>query len=175
MHGRAGQRHIVRRTAWRAAAAAAALWAGATPPPAAAAIAEPRDRTIQADRAHRARMEEALRALRTRDKGSFVVFEDRLSKKFVQFAGSRWERLLLDLPTQPLDPDEMRRASAFFAKRGVQLHTWTVEGPDGERREQSSFQLELGADVERAAKLALGVFREVYHLPPDFSLEITGG
>ena len=41
------------------------------------------------------------------------------SGKFVQFAGSATESLLMDLPWQPMSEAEFYRAVAYFRKSGV--------------------------------------------------------
>ena len=50
------------------------------------------------------RIEAALQALLQRNnEDAFVIFEDKATGKFVQFAGSAEQPLLLDLPLQALD------------------------------------------------------------------------
>lgn len=47
-------------------------------------------------------IEDALNKLASGREGAYVVLEDSRSGKFVQFAGSRTESLVLDLPVQQL-------------------------------------------------------------------------
>src|SRR5262245_54677429 len=54
-----------------------------------------------------------------RNEDAFVIIEDRQSGKFVQFAGSACEMLLLDLPSQPMSEPEFYRAVEFFRRRGI--------------------------------------------------------
>ncbi len=83
--------------------------------------------------------------------------------------------LLLDLPAQPLGPEEMPRAVRLFEELGVRLQTWDVKGKDGKLRQQSAFQLKLGTDTARAAQIAQRVLLEVYRLSPALSVDITEG
>lgn len=97
-------------------------------------------------------IEEALVRLQGRDGGdSFVIFEDRPSGKFVQFAGGRGQPLLLDLPLVALDGSERERAAAFFESLGVQA------GP-------MAYDLVLADDVVRAADVAVDILRGVFRL-----------
>src|SRR5262245_2363089 len=69
------------------------------------------------DQQHANRIKAGLEALLLREgKDRSVIFQERKSEKFVQFAGSTMEPLLLDLPSIPLSAEEMARAKTFFAK-----------------------------------------------------------
>ena len=91
---------------------------------------------------HSGTVRDALTRLLTRPSGAFVIIEDPQSGKFVQFAGSKDEPLLLDLPSQTLSPDEMTKAKAVFAEFGYpgpETHLGQ-EFPGGPRAgEQTSF------------------------------------
>ena len=66
---------------------------------------------------HLVTVREALSRLLTRPSGAFVIIEEPRSGKFVQFAGSKDEPLLLDLPSQTLSPDEMAKSVAPLTRR----------------------------------------------------------
>ena len=119
------------------------------------------------------KIEETLNRLLARGEGAFVVCEDRPSGKFVQFAGSRDEPLVLDLPVQQLSADELERAEIFFRELGVSYEEWPVfDQPDGQEvGAQGGFQLELGQDTRRGADLTLRLFTEVFQRS-DLSLVI---
>jgi len=100
----------------------------------------------------------------TRDE-PFVIVEETKSKKFVQFTGSVTGGLLLDLPIQTLAREEQERAQRLFvALGGPGLEKWPVfDVPGGNPvGEQAGFQMDFGRDADRAATIAMRVFREVY-------------
>ncbi|MBM4020055.1 MAG: hypothetical protein FJ288_17345 [Planctomycetes bacterium] len=119
------------------------------------------------------KMREALDLIiRQGGEGSFVIFEEPCLRKFVQFAGSQTEGLLLDLPSPALSEDEMTRARDFFRELGVDSHAH-VEVPDDNGRPAkwvATFQMKLGNDTRRAAQLACGVFLRVFRLSPDAAI-----
>jgi len=113
----------------------------------------------------------ALRALLDRtNRDAFVIFQDKSSGKFVQFAGSAGEPLFLDLPAQALNDDESKRAAKLFRELAAKSPAGAAVRPEG--GETRGFQLRFGRDAERAAEAALRVFREGYRLPADFELSI---
>jgi hypothetical protein len=112
--------------------------------------------------ARKTSIEGGLERLLRREPGAFVIFEEARAGKFVQFAGSRSEPLLLDLPLQALSPNELPRAFRLLAAYGAL--------PPGEGE---GFNLELGSDVARAAEIARRIFQEVYLLSADFDLKVT--
>jgi hypothetical protein len=123
---------------------------------------------------NRERIEVALKALlqRTND-DAFVIFEEKRSRKFVQFAGSARQDLMLDLPPQTLDQTEDARAEIYFRELGtrpVEDQSSTLEGKIVRQR---YYQKQFGRDAGAAAAAAMGVFERVYQFPPDFDLVIT--
>jgi len=102
-------------------------------------------------------IEDHLRSLAARTgMETFVIFKETQTQKFVQFSGP----LVLDLPHQPLAPDELQRARDLFST----IETATIW--------PHVFQLDLGTDVERATELTLRIFREVYRFPESIELSI---
>lgn len=124
---------------------------------------------------NRATIAAELRSLLGREnEDAFVIFEDAGSGKFVQFAGTATEPLLLDLPEQTLSEAEFYRAVAFFRRLGVVGDERDLLDEPGGSAVGRQFSFNANpATVEEAADLALGVFREVYGLPDDFELTVT--
>lgn len=91
----------------------------------------------------------ALQALCQRS-GGFVIVDDAVSGRFVQFAGGVGEPLTLDVPS--LSGAEVARAGAVFAGQPFQINEW--EGTSG-------FSL-THSDVERAITSARRFFGEVF-------------
>lgn len=100
-----------------------------------------------------------------------VVLSDAASGKFVQIAVDHGA-LTVDLPTQSLDEAEQQRAAELFARYGETRKQYELlDRPGGTAvATQSTFQVELGADVAHAVQVSLDVFGEVYRLPSDFRL-----
>ncbi len=94
--------------------------------------------------------------------GGFVIFEEKSTGKFVQFAGSSQEPLILDLPWQTLSEDEKVRARTVLAPHG---------GTEGEH----GFQLNLDRDADRAAQITMEVFRDVYQIAEPLELKTSAG
>jgi hypothetical protein len=100
----------------------------------------------------------------------FVVFEDRRTRKFVQFAGDQAQPLLLDFPLQSLSPDEEQRAARFFSNLGVDRPTESqlYSYPSGEPATVSrSYQLNFVEDIEAAVSATLGLFTFVFRISED--------
>lgn len=121
------------------------------------------------------RIRDALAKLLTRqDDEAFVIIEHRPTGKFVQFAGSASEMLLLDLPSQTLSELEFYRAVEFFRKIGIAGEEFNVlDEPYGQVvGRQFTFNVEYRSPGE-AAQAVLALFRDVYQLPDDCELQIT--
>jgi hypothetical protein len=123
------------------------------------------------------RISQALSALLQRDNpDAFVIFEEKSSRKFVQFAGSAHEELLLDLPAETLTAAEMERATLLFQELGMPGPETYPVYTDPSMTEvagmQTSFNMRFGRDFKRAAQVALAIFRRVYGFPADFQLTL---
>lgn len=108
------------------------------------------------------RIVQALEEMLRREAGAFVIIIETRTEKYVQFAGSDdvEDPLLLDLPWQPLSPQEHARAREIFAHLSERAEV------------ESGFQLELDRDPQQGADLALRVLREVYHFGDDAELAL---
>ena len=112
---------------------------------------------VIANMANRARITEALSSLLVRrNDDAFVIIEHPESRKFVQFAGSASEQLLLDLPSQTLSETEFYSAVQLFRKIGIAGDEHDVlDEPDGQVvGKQFSFNVVFRsvADATRTAK-----------------------
>ncbi len=126
--------------------------------------------------AHSEMVREALTRLLTRPPGAFVIIEEPRSGKFVQFAGSKNEPLLLDLPFQTLSSEEITKAKALFIELGyLGPQTYQVqESPGGPPAgEQTSFNVKFGNNVDKATELAVTVLHRVYGFGEDTKLKLT--
>jgi len=124
---------------------------------------------------NRTRIRDALTALNLRvNVDAFVIVEDQVTRKFVQFAGSSNEPLTLDLPHQTLSELEFYRAVTFFRKLCVEGNEHQLFDEPGGRvvGKQSSFNMEF-ASVEDAADVTVRIFEEVYLASPNSHLIIT--
>ena len=129
-----------------------------------------------APQSHADVIRDALKRLLKRPAGAILIIEEPRSKKFVQFAGSRDEPLLLDLPAEPLSPEELRKAKALFAEMGYPgPETYQVlESPGGPPAgKQTSFHVKFGTDVDKATELAVAVLHRVYGFGEDVELKLT--
>ncbi|MEZ5944231.1 MAG: hypothetical protein R3C18_22810 [Planctomycetaceae bacterium] len=107
------------------------------------------------------------------DDNPFVIIQHAETRKFVQFAGSARETLLLDLPYQTLSEPEFYRAVKMFRELGIsgEEHD-TYDRPDGNVvGQQFTFNMAFDS-VDEAALTAQRVFREIYEYPADCPLEI---
>ena len=114
--------------------------------------------------------------LERRYKRAFVVFEERLSGKFVQFVGSREGTMLLDLPRRILDEAETARAKQLFDDLGVDNPVEVdLIDPRTEKvvDKRLTFQMALGKDVKLAADVAVRIFTQVYGFPGNFELIVA--
>ncbi len=96
--------------------------------------------------------------------GWFLIIEEPENEKFVQFALDEEAGLIFDLPFQALTDDEIEKARPVLGALGVNA----VEVSDF-----SSFQADIGKDVEFAVKVAIAVFCEVFGLNEGTHLDIT--
>lgn len=102
----------------------------------------------------------------------WVVIEHS-SGKFVQFAGSVAEPLLLDLPWQPMSEAEFYRAVAYFKKLGVagdEVEMFDLQG--NRANPQFTFNMTF-CSVHAAVEATLDIFNEVYGLAKESELVVA--
>ena len=102
------------------------------------------------------------------NEGSFVVF-DATAEKFVQFACSKEEELLIcDIPLQELSKDEEKRLIEIEEFSGGE------GSEDVKTGEQISYQAIFDkGDIERAADLTERIFIRVFGLPHDYDVSVA--
>lgn len=108
-----------------------------------------------------------------RSDDAFVIIEHPETQKFVQFAGSATEQLLLDLPSQTLSETEFYRAVELFRKLGVfgDEHD-ALDEPGGQVvGQQFSFNA-IFQSVDDATNTVADIFTTIYGFSADCSLEI---
>lgn len=123
---------------------------------------------------NRLRITEALSSLLVRQNDdALVIIEHAETKKYVQFAGSAREQLLLDLPSQTLSETEFYNAVQLFRKMGVIGDEHDVlDKPDGQVvGQQFSFNVTFRS-VGDATDTVEDIFTNVYGFPSDCDLEI---
>ena len=124
---------------------------------------------------NRSKITEALSSLLVRrNDDAFVIIEHPESKKFVQFAGSATEQLLLDLPSQTLSELEFHKAVQLFREIGVIGDEHSVfDGPAGRVvGQQFSFNA-VFRSVAEATETVERIFAAVYGLPVDCEIAIV--
>ncbi len=102
--------------------------------------------------------------------GAILVVEEGDTGKFIQFIGAE---LIVDLPGQSLEDEEMVRATTVMQKLGVPKEIYPVTGESGETLFQTSFQKELDGDVAEGTRIAATVLREVFGFSPGARIRIT--
>jgi hypothetical protein len=115
---------------------------------------------------------ELIALLRHGADGSFVVIEERQSRKFVQFGKGRC--LGMDVPLVNLSTEEADHAFRFFEELG-EKYPREYHAPDpksGKVRHGASFKHDFGDDAQSAARAAWSFFQDVYGFPPDVKLSI---
>lgn len=130
----------------------------------------------QPSKSHEQLIRDALTHLLNRPSGAFVIIEEPKSGKFIQFAGSVDEPLLLDLPVKTLSPDEMDKAKKVFAEFGYTgPETYQLqEYPGGPQAgEHTSFMVKFGSDIDRAAQFTVVVLHQIYRLDDSSRLKLT--
>ena len=87
---------------------------------------------------------------------NFVIFTEPLSKRFVQFAGSRGDRLVIvDIPKKQLSADEVERLNTIFV---------LFEEMD------YAFQCEL--TIEQGVLIAEKIFLDIFEVSNDYSINV---
>jgi len=117
-------------------------------------------------------IESALRRLLSQRNG-FVIVSDPSTETFVQFIDLDGS-IVLDLPMQVLSDEEIGRFERYLNQVGLSPRHEGFEssGTPVATVNQVSYQIGLGTDVARAARLAGDIFRDVYQAAPGAGLEI---
>ena len=98
------------------------------------------------------------------DRSLFMVVEDE-AERFVQFIGVEDGEVLLDLPSQPLTPEQIAVAQRFLSE-SYKVETQDIDG------EHFSFQTIVPTDPRYLALLTLEIFEHFYGAPPSQPLKV---
>lgn len=99
---------------------------------------------------------------RTND-DAFLVIEDRMTKKFVQFGGGGGGDCWVDVPSQTISEAEYPRAISQFRKYDTAGEMRLDLDRLGPARPRKEFQLNLTIpSLDRAAQFVVEFFRAVY-------------
>jgi len=89
--------------------------------------------------------------------GTFVIFTDPESEKFIQFVGDNDDRLLLiDVPEVELTKDERKRLVDIF----------------GAMLESNDYAFQAQVTIDQAVKVSEKIFREVFLAPDVYNIEV---
>lgn len=107
---------------------------------------------------------------------SFVIFNDPLKEKFVQFCPLEEGTLWLDLPVISLDIVEFKRCLIFFLAEGLPVSEDILKYKDatelnGAARDLT-FNAEFVRDVPGAARVTLAIFEQVLGCQRDFFMTV---
>lgn len=115
--------------------------------------------------ATKARVKAAIESLdkRTND-DAFVVIEDLITGRAVQFQGGSGEPLSLFFPLNELRDDEVSRAASYFAD---------FEFSEIDSAGVQAYIIHLEHDHEKAAIVAIDVFMKIYQLSSNFDMHFA--
>ena len=105
---------------------------------------------------------------------TFVVFEEPSTGKFVQFAGSKNEELLFDLPSDQLSKEEFDRAKAILATYDITHEispTYTDATETVEAGTLAVFSTHINNDIDLAVELTSRIMMDVFGF--DATVELT--
>jgi hypothetical protein len=88
---------------------------------------------------------------------AYLVFADKNSEKFVQFAGGKNQKLIFDLPRLALNESEFEKAKYIASEFHIQSS-------------ESGFSQEI--EIDDAVELTYLIFLEVYNLDKNFAMEV---
>lgn len=111
----------------------------------------------------KARIKAAIVALDNRpNSDAFLTIEDQKTGKGFQFLGRPGDPISLYIPLTSLKGEEAKRAASYFAELGFS---------DIDYGGYQAYVIDLDHDHERAAEVAIDVFKKVYQLPSDFKMQ----
>lgn len=108
--------------------------------------------------------------------GSFLIIEDKNTKKFVQFENHN-NKLIFDLPLKALSPPEQSRAVRVLSEYGFAVQTDPLlDGPGGNIVDYwSGWNVELPGAATQGGEIGGRVFYEVFQLAGDIELSVAYG
>ena len=105
---------------------------------------------------------------------SFVIFEEPISGKYVQFAGNKNEDLLFDLPSDQLSKEEFDKAKAILATYDITHEispTYTDATETVEAGTLAVFSKHIDNDIDLAVELTSRIMVDVFGF--DTTVELT--
>lgn len=128
------------------------------------------DRNAELSEKRKTEVREALTALLMRDNAdAFVIIEEPVSGKFVQFSGSVTEPLYFSLPTGQMNTDEFERAKTVLRAYRIKVSEvalFTDESATKPAGSLMEFNEKLGRDVEQGVALVSKVMTRVFGFKP---------
>jgi len=110
-------------------------------------------------------LETLLVELISMPEGAFLTLNIRNTDNFVQFAGSRVEALVFDLPTQQLSRKQKKRAYHFFDSLQIQPEEVTlVSYPEGAAAETIQTYNLIFHETKEAASLTAEALANVFEI-----------
>lgn len=113
--------------------------------------------------------------LQRENEDSFVIIEDVKTGKFVQFAGGKYEELLIDIPQQVLSKQEKERADLLLNPHDI-FYAYEIiydeNNPELETRKEYGYSKGLDNNVELAVELVEQIMEQVY-LIENISINFT--
>lgn len=105
----------------------------------------------------------------------FIIIEEPVHEKFVQFAYDEESGLFFDLPFQALTSAELEKAGKLMTEFSIAAEkAATFDRPGGrEIGVQESFNHHVGRNTELAVNLAWRVFLEVYGCNEETRLDVS--
>ena len=118
------------------------------------------------------KIEAALhRLLKSENPNSFVIFEEPVTKKYVQFAGGRYygdtlyvHELLFSVPQIQMTSEEIDKANELLSPLGIKSEEMGSWGKD--------FIKKMESNVEEATQVTSIVLRKVFLFEPDVEIHI---
>ena len=98
-----------------------------------------------------------------------VIIEEKISAKYVQFAGGLNKGLYFNLPSDLMSGQELAKAKALISEYDVELQPIPVAVGPG----MTGFSKILANDFELALTVVSRLFQEVYGFSANVNLQIT--
>ncbi len=98
--------------------------------------------------------------------GWIAIIEEPETESFVQFAFDQATSLVFDCPTISFSDDQLSRAKTLLSRYKIE-----ETNPSGE--DFTTFNAELGDNIELAAEIAAAMFTEVFQFSDNRGLNVT--
>jgi hypothetical protein len=113
------------------------------------------------------RVHHALKTLTgNQGEGWIAIIEEPETECFVQFAFDQGASLVFDCPTIAFSDDQLSRAKTLLAR-------YQIEETRPLNDDFTTFNADLGNNIDLAAKIAAAVFAEVFQFSDNTGLNVT--